>query len=44
MVLPVGKYVQELKVVIKEEGDIIVQDVIPVRFVPMIGEVEKTRE
>lgn len=41
MVIPVGKYVQELKVVIKGEDGVIVQDVIPVRFVPMVGEVEK---
>ncbi|HPR63908.1 MAG TPA: protein-L-isoaspartate(D-aspartate) O-methyltransferase [Thermoanaerobaculia bacterium] len=44
MVIPVGRYVQELKVVTKEEGDAMVQDVIPVRFVPMIGEVERTEE
>jgi len=41
LVIPVGKYDQELKVVTKKEEGIIVESVLPVRFVPMVGEVEK---
>uniref|UniRef100_A0A7C4U8Q7 Protein-L-isoaspartate O-methyltransferase n=1 Tax=candidate division WOR-3 bacterium TaxID=2052148 RepID=A0A7C4U8Q7_UNCW3 len=36
MVLPVGDIYQELKVVKKTEKGIITEDIIPVRFVPMI--------
>lgn len=36
MVIPVGKFWQELKLVVKENGKIKVKDIIPVRFVPMI--------
>lgn len=36
MVLPVGDIYQELKVVKKTEKGIVVEDIIPVRFVPMI--------
>ncbi len=41
LVIPVGKYNQELKLVIKKEEGITVENVLPVRFVPMVGEVEK---
>ncbi|MCK4569145.1 MAG: protein-L-isoaspartate(D-aspartate) O-methyltransferase [Bacteroidales bacterium] len=39
MIIPTGnKYSQELILLIKQEGKLIQKDVIPVRFVPMIGE------
>lgn len=41
LVIPVGKYNQELKLVNKKEEGIFVESVLPVRFVPMVGEVEK---
>ena len=42
MVIPVGGFFQELKVFTKErDGRITEKDVIPVRFVPMTGEIEK---
>lgn len=41
LVIPVGKYNQELKLVSKTKEGIIVENVLPVRFVPMVGEVEK---
>jgi protein-L-isoaspartate(D-aspartate) O-methyltransferase len=46
MVIPVGEtyFPQVLKLVEKKEGKVIVQDIIPVRFVPMTGgEVEKQK-
>ena len=43
MVIPVGGFFQELKVFRKSaDGRITEKDVLPVRFVPMVGEVEKT--
>ena len=43
MVIPVGGFFQELKVFHKgADGKIAEKDIIPVRFVPMTGEVEKT--
>lgn len=43
MVIPVGGFFQELKVFRKSaDGRITEKDVLPVRFVPMTGEVEKT--
>lgn len=43
MVIPVGGFFQELKVFKKDSsGKITEQDIIPVRFVPMTGEIEKT--
>lgn len=36
MVIPVGERFQELKLVIKEKGKVVIKDIIPVRFVPMI--------
>ncbi|MBN1355012.1 protein-L-isoaspartate(D-aspartate) O-methyltransferase [bacterium] len=41
LVIPVGKFWQELKVLEKKEGKIRERDVIPVRFVPMTGEAEE---
>ena len=44
MVIPVGGFFQELKVFRKEpDGRTTEKDIIPVRFVPMTGEVEKER-
>lgn len=43
MVIPVGEFFQELKVLRKDaDGKVTEKDIIPVRFVPMTGEVEKT--
>jgi protein-L-isoaspartate(D-aspartate) O-methyltransferase len=43
MVIPVGGFFQELKVFRKSaEGRVTEKDILPVRFVPMTGEVEKT--
>lgn len=41
MVLPVGEYVQELVVVSKSKSGINMESVLPVRFVPMTGEVQE---
>jgi len=41
MVLPVGEYVQELVVVTKTESGLDMENVLPVRFVPMTGEIRK---
>lgn len=38
LVIPVGKYFQELKLVKKVKGKTVVADIIPVRFVPMVKE------
>jgi protein-L-isoaspartate(D-aspartate) O-methyltransferase len=44
MVIPVGGFFQELKVFTKEkDGRISEKDIIPVRFVPMTGEIEKEK-
>ena len=44
MVIPVGGFFQELKVFTKEpDGRVTEKDIIPVRFVPMTGEIEKRR-
>ena len=43
MVIPVGSFFQELKVLSKDKnGKIGEKDILPVRFVPMTGEIEKT--
>ena len=43
MVIPVGGFFQELKVFRKAaDGRVTERDILPVRFVPMTGEVEKT--
>ncbi|MCX7894943.1 MAG: protein-L-isoaspartate(D-aspartate) O-methyltransferase [Thermoanaerobaculum sp.] len=41
LVIPVGSFYQQLKVVTKQPDGFTEQDVIPVRFVPMAGEVER---
>ena len=41
LVIPVGTYWQELKLVRKIEGRIITEEIIPVRFVPMIRDVKE---
>ncbi|MBN2424228.1 MAG: protein-L-isoaspartate(D-aspartate) O-methyltransferase [Calditrichaceae bacterium] len=41
MVLPVGEYFQELVVVSKNQTGLEMKNVLPVRFVPMTGEVRK---
>jgi protein-L-isoaspartate(D-aspartate) O-methyltransferase len=41
LVIPVGAFYQELKLIRKENGKLIEKDVAPVRFVPMTGEAEK---
>ncbi len=41
MILPVGEYVQELVVVHKTERGMEMQNILPVRFVPMTGEIRK---
>ena len=43
MVIPVGERYQELKLLVKSESGIEEREVIPVRFVPMTGEVQKRR-
>ncbi|HSP94963.1 MAG TPA: protein-L-isoaspartate(D-aspartate) O-methyltransferase [Thermoanaerobaculia bacterium] len=43
LVIPVGSFFQELKVLSKDKnGQISEKDILPVRFVPMTGEIEKT--
>ena len=43
MVIPVGGFFQELKVFRKDaNGKVSEKDILPVRFVPMTGEIEKT--
>jgi len=43
MVIPVGGFFQDLKVFTKgADGKVTEKDIIPVRFVPMTGEIEKT--
>ena len=41
LVIPVGRFLQELLVITKTEDGIQTREVAGVRFVPMIGEVEK---
>jgi len=41
MVLPVGKYVQELVIVSKNESGHTMESVLPVRFVPMTGKIQE---
>jgi protein-L-isoaspartate(D-aspartate) O-methyltransferase len=44
MVIPVGGFFQELKVFTKQaDGRVTEKDIIPVRFVPMTGEIEEAR-
>ena len=41
LVIPEGRYWQELKVYTKTKGKIAVKDIIPVRFVPMTGKAQQ---
>ena len=41
MVIPVGEFYQELKVITRVGDDFEERSVIPVRFVPMTGEIER---
>jgi len=41
MVIPVGNFSQELMLIAKSEDGIIKKSIIPVRFVPMTGEIQK---
>ncbi len=43
MVIPVGEFYQELKVITRTEDGYQERSVIPVRFVPMTGEIERQR-
>jgi protein-L-isoaspartate(D-aspartate) O-methyltransferase len=44
MVIPVGDFYQELKVITRVGDGIEERSVIPVRFVPMTGEIERQRD
>ena len=44
MVIPVGAFYQELKVITRQADGVSERSVIPVRFVPMTGEVERQDE
>ncbi len=41
MVIPVGDFNQELYLIVKNKDGVVKQSIIPVRFVPMTGEVQK---
>ncbi len=41
LVIPVGKFYQELKTVTKTKTGTLIEDIIPVRFVPMTGEAQE---
>ncbi len=41
LVIPVGSYYQELKLIRKVDGKLIETNIAPVRFVPMTGEIDK---
>jgi protein-L-isoaspartate(D-aspartate) O-methyltransferase len=43
MVLPVGEYVQELVVVSKTDSGLSMENVLPVRFVPMTGKIQEMK-
>lgn len=43
MILPVGNFFQELKVIVKTEQGTYDRDVLPVRFVPMTGEARQKK-
>jgi protein-L-isoaspartate O-methyltransferase len=43
MVLPIGEYVQELVVVTKDKSGISMENVLPVRFVPMTGKIREPK-
>jgi protein-L-isoaspartate(D-aspartate) O-methyltransferase len=42
MILPVGEWSQELVLLVKKEGHLHKRSLLPVRFVPMTGDVEKS--
>ncbi len=44
MVLPIGEYVQELVVVDKNANGVTMENVLPVRFVPMTGKIQEKRK
>lgn len=44
MVIPVGDYFQELKLLTKTEDGVMVKNVIPVMFVPMTGEAQEKKD
>jgi protein-L-isoaspartate(D-aspartate) O-methyltransferase len=44
MVIPVGEFYQELKVITRSGSGVEERSVIPVRFVPMTGEIERQRD
>ena len=44
MVIPVGAFYQELKVITRNETGFEERSVVPVRFVPMTGEAQRTGE
>jgi protein-L-isoaspartate(D-aspartate) O-methyltransferase len=44
LVIPVGRWGQELVVLTKEEGGVRREELFPVRFVPMVGEAQERRE
>ncbi len=41
MILPIGGWSQELILLIKQDGHLLKKSLLPVRFVPMTGEIEK---
>ena len=43
MVIPVGDYFQELKLLTKIEGGVEEKSIVPVRFVPMTGEAQEKK-
>ncbi len=44
LVIPVGAFYQELKVITRDGNEMAERSVIPVRFVPMTGEVERVKD
>jgi protein-L-isoaspartate(D-aspartate) O-methyltransferase len=44
MVIPVGDFSQELMLVTKNDEGVVKKSIIPVRFVPMTGEIQKRRK
>ena len=43
LVIPVGRFSQEILIVTKTEGGATTEAVLPVRFVPMTGEAQRPR-
>ena len=44
MVVPVGEWYQELVLITKKDGELIKKQLLPVRFVPMTGEIQKKKK